>query len=276
MSVRLDASQHRYLSFWFYTYADLLNNPKVTIEFIESTFEFGDPFGLNLRLSVNPHLNSVSSRRFSTKAWQLCKEELGQGHVRVLLTSWTKKFSAGQSIPHWLISLYPAQTLQELDTLDRKKAYWRLPAPTNLVFVIEYPPGTMQISAQMQNKIVRFARTAFVRLGATYGFVNFSNRSDIADFSGTEYENRLGVDHNVTSHLISERVRGAFWENYLTTEHVKRLGGIESIRANAPCEQIDVFMPKNSGVALRLTKNINEIGDIQVSQLEKYFAPLAP
>ena len=70
-------------------------------------------------------------------------------------------------------------------------------------------------------------------------------------------------------------VRGAFWENYLTEKHIQALGGIDSIKANAPCARVDE-LSEGKALALRLTEDVNDLSPVLLQKLETYFEPLAP
>ncbi len=146
------------------------------------------------------------------------------------------------------------------------------PVPNQFELTIEFPYETKQVSQDVQDKMAHLARTSLVNSGGMYGFITVTR---LPPAGTTEYEDRLGVSDNWYVGLLRKFVRGAFWENYLTEEHIQKLGGVESIKSNAPCARVDELIPGRA-LALRLTEDINDVTAADLEKLEAYFRPLAP
>lgn len=266
-----------YFSLWLYSYESLVEHYDWVIEFVESTFAFGDQFELGLQLSadVKPRGKTVR-RKLTPKTWEWCKQELREGRLWLLLT-YPKDFAAPKTLyPVWSINML-ASNRQKEAVADNSQTvpYWKLPVPNEITFVIELPLTIPRIEPDLQHALVHLGRTAFAKTKAVYGFINLSRRPASADVGGTEYERRRDHLASQTSHLLRWAVRGAFWENYLTERHIQALGGIDSIKATAPCARVDELI-EGKALALRLTEDANDLTPTIVEQLEQYFEPLAP
>jgi hypothetical protein len=70
-------------------------------------------------------------------------------------------------------------------------------------------------------------------------------------------------------------LRGYFWLNYLSKEHIAKLNGLEDIMANAPGYMKQVIeMDDNTGVMLQLTEDINNYSDTKLLSLRNYLYPI--
>lgn len=269
-----------YFSLWLYSYESLVEHYDWVIEFVESTFAFGDPFGVGLQFSADMKPRGKGVRRkFTPKTWEWCKQELRKGRLWMLMT-YPKDFAAPQTLyPVWSVNI-----LSSISHIPQRQVvaddspmvpYWKLPVPNELQFVIELPLTIPRIDSELQQALVHLGRITFAKINAVYGFINLSRRPASADVGGTEYERRRDLLASQTMYLQRWTVRGAFWENYLTERHIQALGGIDSIKASAPCARVDGLM-EGKALALRLTEDVNELSPILVQKLEAYFQPLAP
>ncbi len=267
-----------YFSLWLYSYESFTEHYDWVIEFIESTFAFGDQFGVGLQFvaDMQPRGKEVR-RKFTPKTWEWCKQKLREGRLLLLLTH-AKDFAAPKTLyPVWSVNLLSnIQPRQETSFNDSQEIpYWKLPVPNEISFVIELPLTIPRIEPDLQQALSHLGRTTFSKINATYGFVNLSRRIASADVGGTEYERKRGLFSDDTRSLLGRWIRGAFWENYLTEGHIQALGGIDAIKASAPCAQVDE-LTKGKALALRLTDDVNDVMPEAIQKLEEYFQPLAP
>jgi hypothetical protein len=72
-----------------------------------------------------------------------------------------------------------------------------------------------------------------------------------------------------------KRLRGYFWSNYLTKDHIETLGGLEHVMCESPCYAKEIIKSYDqTGVILQLTENINDYSDQQLLSLKNFFYPL--
>ncbi|MBI5033054.1 MAG: hypothetical protein HZB51_21240 [Chloroflexi bacterium] len=266
-----------YFSLWLYSYESFVEHYDWVIEFVESTFAFGDQFGVGLQFvaDMKPRGKEVR-RKFTPKTWEWCKQELREGRLWMLLTH-PKDFAAPKTLyPVWSVNMLSSIHPREVVADDSQTVpYWKLPLPNEIKFVIELPLTIPHIDPELQQALVHLGRTTFTKIKAIYGFINLSRRPASADVGGTEYERRRDLLADQTTHLLRWAVRGAFWENYLSEGHIQALGGIDSIKASAPCARVDELI-EGKALAVRLTEDVNELSLVLVQKLEAYFQPLAP
>jgi hypothetical protein len=208
-----------YFSLWPYSYESFVEHYDWVIEFVESTFAFGDQFGVGLQFvaDMKPRGKEVR-RKFTPKTWEWCKQELREGRLWMLLTH-AKDFAAPTTLrPLWSVNMLATIGPRlEVATGDTQAVpYLELFVPNEMRFVIELPLTISRIDPELQQALSRLARTTFSKINAVYGFINLSQRIASADVGGTEYERRLGILGGQTMYLRRRVVRGAFWENYLT------------------------------------------------------------
>lgn len=266
-----------YFSLWLYSYESFVEHYDWVIEFVESTFAFGDQFGVGLQFTADMKPRGKTVRRkFTPKAWEWCKQELRKGRLWLLLT-YPKDFAAPKTLyPVWSINMLSSIPQTQVVADDSPMVpYWKLPIPNELQFVIELPLTIPRIDSELQQALVHLGRTTFAKIKAVYGFINLSRRPASADVGGTEYEHRRDLLADQTTHLLRWTVRGVFWENYLTERHIQALGGIDSIKASSPCARVDELI-EGKALALRLTEDVSDLSPVLVQKLEAYFQPLAP
>lgn len=266
-----------YFSVWLYTYESFFEHPDWVIEFVGSTFSIVDPFGLPIRLFAQARTGKEIHRVFNKKNWQWCQQEFRRGSLKLLSAHPNLGWEAPtEPMPSWTVFVFenpqpPSPELQKAANFP----WWDFPPPNTLEFAVELPLTIERVDQSLQDAVVQLTRTTFVKIGASYGFINFSSRNLDADGTRTEYEKKFSVMATDTAWFLRRYIRGAFWENYLTERHIEKLGGIDVIKFNAPCARVEELIPSKA-IALRLTEDVNEVTPEHIKTLEQYLDPLAP
>lgn len=264
-----------FLTMWLYTYNHFLYQPEQVIEFIEHTFELTNPFErrigfvcllLNRRKEVRKRLNREN--------WQWVRKELKEGTIGLFCTyNLNESPSPQDREPNWVVDII--SKIRSHPRAPESTALLLKELPSKLGYTIEIPRTETGIDGQLQNQFTRLARVTFVAIGGVYGFVNLT-RVATADGVRTEYERTRGIDITTTSSMFRDRIRGAFWENYISSGHIERLGGVAAVVGQAPCRYVEKLYSDGSALALRLTESVNAFSPEQVKRLEEYFTPLSP
>ena len=82
------------------------------------------------------------------------------------------------------------------------------------------------------------------------------------------------------SEMYDTRLRGAYWGNFLSSNHVQLLGGITRVAKEAPCFLVEplnmtgVDGTPATGAYLQLTEDLFVISSTQIRALETYLAPI--
>ena len=69
-----------------------------------------------------------------------------------------------------------------------------------------------------------------------------------------------------------EKLKGYFWANYLTAGHILKLGGIDAIREEAPCCQVEAV--QDNAVLLRATNTFDEFTLEKRLEIKEYLRPV--
>lgn len=159
-----------YYSLWLYSYESFTEHYDWEIEFIETTFTFGDQFGVDLQFVANVKLRGKEVRRkFTPRTWEWCKQELREERLWMLLT-YPKGFAAPKTLfPIWSVNMLSTfQPRREVATEDSQVIpYRKLPVPNEITFVIELPLTIPRIEAEVQEALSRLGRTTFSKINAT-------------------------------------------------------------------------------------------------------------
>lgn len=127
-----------------------------------------------------------------------------------------------------------------------------------------------------------FGKRAFETLGGTYAYsgVRIASRSSslVAKVINATIDSiPLGdfFDVNIDSQF-QERVKGAFWANFLNARHVEQIGGAQEVRQTAPCHQVAEL--GQGGLVLILSPNPvwqDEAKEAsRYARLRQYLAPI--
>jgi len=114
-------------------------------------------------------------------------------------------------------------------------------------------------------------------IGAIAGFVDFSAFTECHPLNSE----MMGISSSALRNLRKTRslqtALGYFWMTLLTGAEVTKLGGVESIRRDAPCVSIDVIERKDeAAVWLQMTENVFETTPEDRLRLREYLHPVLP
>lgn len=129
------------------------------------------------------------------------------------------------------------------------------------------------IPANIQTKFRLLFQKAVRLLEADTGYITYESKL-VRLTMQSSFEDYWGI--NIYRHPgFSTRLRGYFWDNYLSEQHIATLGGLKLIKDSAPCDIIEpVIHSDKLGVFLQLTDDINNYSDDQLVRLRKYLWPL--
>ncbi len=136
--------------------------------------------------------------------------------------------------------------------------------------------------AKVQDILLAAMSDLFTDLHPVYGFINL-------------YEHSIGLrslpeqtDREIEFHLVgfyddamlsrpeavTRYIRGTFWANFLTAEHIEKLGGIEAVLTKAPCFKVERIGAE--AVLLQATPSLVDLRPEHLAPLTAYLAPVLP
>ncbi|MGC9025825.1 MAG: hypothetical protein ACP5NB_13525 [Chloroflexia bacterium] len=124
-----------------------------------------------------------------------------------------------------------------------------------------------------QEEWVDLACEAFVRFHGATGFIIVDASSWREPSSPYEGEARvIGAEYHFRS-----KVRGYYWGNFLSREHIERLGGLEAVLREAPCYLVrDLSDGEDWRAYLQLTAKMEDVPEEALRALRDYLRPLLP
>jgi hypothetical protein len=91
------------------------------------------------------------------------------------------------------------------------------------------------------------------------------------------YERAIGISERMVLPQARTKLRGYYWGNVLSAEHLRILGGFDSVRQDAPCALVDdLSAGRGERAYLQLTSNFDEVSKQQLRDLRDYLLPLLP
>ena len=143
--------------------------------------------------------------------------------------------------------------------------------------VIEYSLQTSllggTISLAIQTEIVAWTETAWQQLAGTVGLITVDFVSANVMGSMSPYERSGGLSYPWAALDFREKVRGYYWGNLLSQQHVALLGGPGRL-ANAPVAEHRALA--HDGYYLQLSDDLNRIDRGDLQQLKALVEPLLP
>lgn len=118
---------------------------------------------------------------------------------------------------------------------------------------IEYPISRFEVAGEsdFQRELMKTLKEAFVEFGFNYALVH-QGRWPIGrpefrlDDDGLYLATRnsypltyFTIDLSVAKRFYKERIKGAFWANFLNPLHVEALGGLKRISQERPCRVVE-------------------------------------
>lgn len=132
------------------------------------------------------------------------------------------------------------------------------------------------IPEQIQIKFKNLFKTIVKEMNSVTGFISYETSAAGPKGSITHYENYYLLNPDQLPGY-TEHLRGYFWFNLLTTDHIRKLGGPEFIQKNAPCAYMETIeINGETGLLLQLSADINDYTDVQLRELRTFLLPLLP
>jgi hypothetical protein len=129
-----------------------------------------------------------------------------------------------------------------------------------------------EISPTLQAAVVEFAVATFERVQGVNGYITLDYVQATAFGSDSPYERFAGISHVWYSKEFRTKLRGYFWGNFLSDEHVKLLGG-QAFLSSAPVRHVRRL---SHGYYLQLTDKISEANKQNLQPLKSFLEPVIP
>lgn len=138
-------------------------------------------------------------------------------------------------------------------------------------FVAGRPLYGSRLSEEAQAVLVATAKEAAVRFQACTGYITLDYAS-----RHSPYELSIGRREGDGLRECAQFVRGYYWGNFLSGEHVERLGGIAAVEREAPCAVVEVLARDPLLVYLQLTASLDAFDDEELKRLRAFLLPVLP
>jgi len=125
------------------------------------------------------------------------------------------------------------------------------------------------ISIEAEDRWVRVVKAATTQFEASTGYVTF----DVAGYI-SPFESRFHLHWPDTLREVRTYLRGYYWGNFLSADHIRALGGAERVVREAPCHLIETLAP--GLMYLQLTPSVEEFDDQQLAELGEFLSPCLP
>lgn len=133
-----------------------------------------------------------------------------------------------------------------------------------------------RIESDMQEKFIELFKLAFTKINGVTGFITYETICARSP-QPTPYEDGIDARYIIASQSYNQYLRGYFWGNILTEEHLEKLGGIEKVQKDAPCAKVEKFKHySGKALFLQLTNDINHYSDDNLKLLKNYLIPVLP
>ncbi len=255
------------IDLWLVVYDDLLVKGPRLANLVDSVLQtFQNIIVQNkLELVLQPSLKVGTSNRYwkyNDQNWNKLKEKLAHGEFEAFSIFNNSKVDCNA-------------TLDWEDSVPNP--HFRFDIRNDRSFQIDSTVVSLSISrslfdaitANWQAQLIEFAKKSFTLIEGVYGFLHNSTPSTFI----TEYE-RLYQKARVTrSAILRDQVRGVFWVNLLSSNHIQALGGLNTVTNLAPCSSV-IVLDNKTRMCLQLTPSIDVVGDTQLQHLSTFFSPI--
>lgn len=216
--------------------------------------------GATVRLGLERHPRhgtSTRRRRFSDGELRTLLSRLRDGEVGMFSLTLDVVDADG------LVTGHGAGIDVDLEPFERSEA----PA----TIIVSAPRWFFSTALQTyQRDLVEVITSAATTFEAATGYLTLDR--DVA-----AYEQWVGRDE-VTALIECRRwLRGYYWGNILSGEHIRALGGLERVLDDAPCAvKRDLTAGENHMVYLQLTEDLDHFDDDELRALRDFLAPVLP
>lgn len=292
------------------TYQSLASGGECLARFIECVVPWAQRARIPLRLWVQESLpiKKRKGKKWSPEVWRHARDLLVSGQVSYLtiITDFTPRPGL---LPDQLLTFHlqiefadPTEWLaariknpQEVERLRQSRA--QMADPHWLRFSLNTRDTNIGLTASEIQQLIDVTKAAFRQLGGASGYITAGSWHS---GGGQDHEQRrqfelaeqygqgdISLEH-LNQHddwLLREdnydrKLRGVFWGNFLSPQHLTVLGGHARVAREAPCaviEPIPLAGPSGesiTGAYLQLTEDITQTTPAQWQALEEYFSPL--
>ena|GEM_PF-3119296 len=127
-----------------------------------------------------------------------------------------------------------------------------------------------------QERLLEITLDAFKSLKAVSGYITIDN-IQAGTRSASPFEQSLNMNYQDASWNFRNKFRGAYWGNILSTEHIKKLGGLEKLKLNAPAYRIaEMGQEESNAVFMQLSPSLDMVSPYQLNELQRYLKPVLP
>jgi hypothetical protein len=202
-----------------------------------------------------------SGHDYHEERWHRLLDRVRAGEL-LALSFVMYQLEADRQISH---TLPPIRFEAELTGLEYEGAAHRV------AFGAGRPLYGASLRAGDQELVARMAKRAAVELQAAYGYIT-------VDYAGLESPYELSISRTSFWGLkeCAEFVRGYYWGNFLSAQHIERLGGLDRIQREAPRVLVEALENEPLLVYLQLTEDLDSFDDAELRRLRDFLLPLLP
>jgi hypothetical protein len=248
-----------YVGFALYTFDDI--QPKAALSLL-SRLQSICPGSKIANLSFRSVDDAADGRRPHRVSLQQLDEQLGQRRIHDFLAL------DGSNSRNSQIRMHVA--LRSL-----------APHPNSLT--LRVPLGAFEKDPSgASTRLLQFAIRAFAELHASYGYAGLRVTATESNLVNKIINESMGsipigdfFDLNIESEF-RDRIKGAFWANFLNANHVNQLGGESIVRQSAPCERIAPLADGGLLLQLKVDPLIRdrEQEEVLYRRLRDYLSPI--
>ncbi len=198
---------------------------------------------------------------FNEKNWAKFRRELLEGLLEYFhLFSWYEDEQEG------------SVTCGELEILEIPRILHNLQEPRFFTCSIKPAYYKSGFNEKVQSQWVELARTAFQKLNGVNGYITVGGGNAWC----SPYEQSAGLAYQFHEIDFHRKLRGYYWGNLLSSEHIAQLGGMARVEQEAPCYLVENLSAPEERAYLQLTADLDDVPDDALSALQKYLDPLLP
>ena len=141
-----------------------------------------------------------------------------------------------------------------------------------LVVSVTRPLYGKYFTSDVQHEWVKLAKHASIALHAVTGYITLDHAG-----VNSPYEDSIGLAYTRAAREFRKKLRGYYWGNFLSQEHILELGGVDRIKQDAPCHKVEELSSGEGNIIyLQLTPDIEDFSDAALRALKNYLKPLLP
>lgn len=251
------------------TYDNLLDNGDLLIKFIDSFIDkIIMPLNrMELRIEAEGEGVRDTVKNFK-KNWNNIKDKIANGKIHsVYISCFDKNIFKEFHKEFWSNSHNFNREPDVIEMGFRSNANLEQGVASLIdynVQILEYE-GCL-VPKSIQDYFVDITKQLLSSFPGSIGEVTIDSMSYYDSNSPHEYS--MGLETIWSSQYFKEYYRGYFWGNFLSKNHVMRLGGIEQVKNDAPVYKVEEL--EDGGAYMQLTENINDFTLQDLLRLKRY------